>query len=165
MSVTPEFLAAIQKAGWRISAADETCAICRCGNPGCSLQIKLVPNKPIPTAWSDTEVLSWTKITDIQELRLALRSRREDLGLIIPEIEAEAGLADHHLGKIEKDYPTKIPNVQTLLWLMRALGLSMYIAPDEFPKPVLRAIAESRARLDYRRLRVRIFRGLRKLKG
>lgn len=165
MSITPEFLAAIQNAGWKITAVDSSGAIAKCGNPGCSLQIRLEPNRQVPPAWDERQITAWTKVTDIDGLRQALRKRREDLALTIPEVEAEAGLVESHLNKIEKDFPSKIPNIQTMLWLLRALGLSIYLAPDEFPKPVLRALATTRDKIDYRRLRVRIFRNLRRLKA
>lgn len=165
MSITPEFLAAIQKAGWRIVSADETCVTCMCGNPGCSLRVKLEPTRPIPMGFDKRAVIGWTKVTDIDELRQALRKRREDLALTIPEVEADAGLIESHLNKIEKDYPSKIPNVITLMWLMRCLGLAMYIAPHELPHPVLRTISSTRAKIAYRRLRVKIFRELRRLKA
>jgi transcriptional regulator with XRE-family HTH domain len=165
MSITPEFMAAIQKAGWRIVAADDHCVTCACGNPGCSLKIKLEPAKPIPRPWDESSVVAWERVTDADGLRRSLRNRREELGLTIPEVEEGIGLVDGHLGKIEKDYPSKIPNVMTLLWLMRCLGLAMYIAPYELPHPMLRTISATRSKIAYRRLRVKIFRELRRLKA
>ncbi|MFW8636972.1 helix-turn-helix domain-containing protein [Cribrihabitans pelagius] len=96
------------------------------------------------------------KVGSYDGARMALRARREALGLTISEVEELAGATVDHLAKAEKDGSSKLPNAQLLLEWAQALGYEVVLRPTELPAYTRRVICYTRDRLEARQKRFRL---------
>jgi hypothetical protein len=165
MSIDPEFLAAIQKAGWRIVHVDATAAFCACRREGCGLTVKLQQGSSFPDTSRPGPDLAEQIVGSFDDARRFLRQKREHLALTIPDVEAGAGIATDFLAKFEKDDPVKIPNAQTFIEWASSLGFQVVLRPGDIPRNMLRLIADTRDGVKRRRQRTAHFRQLRAAKG
>ena len=138
------FLRDVQKAGWHITGVDQLAATVACPRAGCALKVRLKSGAKIPQACASGPELADIAVTTFEDARLALRARREALGLTIKELEEVAGAAVDHLAKAEKDNPSKYPNTQLLIEWATALGFEVVLRPAPMPAMALRYLADSR---------------------
>lgn len=162
--VTPEFMARCQKAGWVVLAADESTVIGGCPRSGCGLRVKLQEGKEVPQTEKTNPALAEVIVEQFDDARVAMRDVRERLGLSIKDVEDAAGLAVDYLAKFEKDDVVKIPNAQTFLEWIQALGYTVVLRPTGLPPYTLRIIAQTRAGLGRRKQSFRHFRKVRALR-
>jgi len=139
-----EFLRAVQKAQWLIKAAGEDYVMVSCPRAGCNVTLNLTPGGFIPQTCKVGPDLLEKTVGSFDDVRVFLRTRREDLALSIRDVEEAAGLETDHMAKFEKDNPTKIPNVTTFLEWAGALGYEVVLRPSPLPHIALRAIIETR---------------------
>lgn len=141
----PKFLKEVEQNGWRIEKVTDQFVIGRCPSVGCALRAKLDKNASIPPVDPGAR-RNRTDITidGYDALRVALRSRREEICLTIKELEEIAGAATDHLAKAEKDQPTRIPNAMLLLEWIQALGYEVVLRPGELPAYTRRVICDTR---------------------
>jgi transcriptional regulator with XRE-family HTH domain len=165
MSIDPEFLAAVQKAGWRIVAVDGSAAFCSCRRDGCGLTVRLAQGAAFPETSRPKPDIAEQVVASFDDARRFLREKREHLCLTIPDVEAGAGIASDFLAKFEKDDPVKIPNAQTFIEWASSLGFQLVLRPGDIPRNMLRMIADTRDGVRRRRHRTAHFRRLRAEKG
>lgn len=163
--VTPDFLRAVQMGGWQIVTADSETVWAGCPRAGCGLTVKIKPGAAIPTSCRAVPDLSEVVIDGFEDARRAMRARREQLGLSIRNVEEAAGLADDYLAKFEKDDPSKIPNAQSFMEWIQALGYEVVLRPRALPPYTMRIISETRDQLRARRKVFNHFGKLRKERG
>ena len=135
----------VQKAGWQIASVDSEAALVACPRAGCSLKVRLRSGSKIPPACLSGPDMAQVVVTTFEDARLALRARRESLGLTIKELEEVAGAAVDHLAKAEKNNPSKYPNTQLLIEWATALGYEVVLRPAPMPAIALRYLADSRS--------------------
>jgi transcriptional regulator with XRE-family HTH domain len=145
-----DFLRAVQRAQWLIKAADEGSVIARCPRAGCTLTVRLSPGGVIPQTCRTGPDFLETVIRSFEDIRLPLREAREDYGLTIADVEQASGMADYHLAKCEKDDPSKIPNIETVISWAGSLGYDVILRRGSLPLLTLRLIVETRPRLKRR---------------
>lgn len=160
--LSPEFMRQIQQAGWVILAADEEVVIGACPRAGCGLKVRLQEGREIPQTEKSNPALAEIPVEQFDDARVAMRDVRERLGLSIKDVEEAAGLAVDYLAKFEKDDPSKIPNAQTFLEWIQALGYTVVLRPTGLPPYTLRIIAQTRQLLGVRRSSFRHFRKVRR---
>lgn len=156
-----KFLRDVQAAQWLIKAVDEDHVVASCPRAGCALTVKLREGAAIPQTCRTGPDLAERVVGSFEEIRLFLRSRREDLGLAIRDVEEVAGTATDHLAKWEKDGPSKIPNTETFLEWAQSLGYEVVLRPSALPPVALRAIVETRPLLRRREKRNRYYKARR----
>lgn len=159
--VSPEFLQKCQKAGWNIIAADEGAVFGACPRAGCGLRVKLQEGKEVPQTEKPNPALAEVLVAKFDDARMAMRERREQLGLSIKDVEDIAGLAVDYLAKFERDNPSKIPNAETFIEWCQSLGFTVVLRPTGLPPYALRIISETRPLLGKRRHSFRHFRKVR----
>lgn len=147
MTIDPEFMRQVQAAGWTISYMGGDKLICECQRDGCALKVALSPAKPVPETNARGPKLSEVSVASFEEARRFLRDRREALGLSMADVEDIAGLAGYHIGKMEKDGPSKIPNFETFLLWANALGYDIILRPGKLPPRALRIMAKTAEQL------------------
>ena len=163
MSITPEFLRRVQDAGWNIVGVDQVSLWIGCPWAGCGLKTRHKAGSAIPTACRSELPIAEIVLEDyVRQARPALRDRRQQLGLSIKELEYVSGIAGDHLAKMEKNDPSKIPNILTFTDWARTLGFKILLVPDAMPQVMLTQIAETRAAQDRRRAVSRHFGRVRK---
>lgn len=165
MSIDPEFLAAIQRAGWRIVAVEPTSALCSCRRDGCGLTVRLQQGEKFPVTDRKGPDVAEQVVSSFEDARVFLRQKREHLALTIADVEAGAGIASDFLAKFEKDNPSKIPNAQTFIEWASSLGYQLVLRPGDIPKNMLRMISDTRQGIKRRRFRTVHFRKLRETKS
>lgn len=154
--IDPAFMRRVQQAGWIIIGADEFTVWGSCPRDGCSLKVKLKPDATLPQTCGRGPDLAEIVVNTFDDARIPLRDRRDDLGLIIKDVEEAAGMAVDYLSKFEKDNPSKIPNAQTFFEWAQALGYQVVLRPAPLPPYTMRLISDSRDKLDLRRRHLRI---------
>ena len=144
-----------QAAGWMVEGALEDGILCRCPSHGCGLRVKIKYGAPIQQCDPGLSRHPADRpIGSYEEVRQLLRERREDLLLSIPEVEEIAGLTKDHLAKAEKDNPSRLPELDTILVWAQALGFEMVLRPTPLSNMGLRLIDET-GRYRSRRVRAR----------
>lgn len=148
------FLKAIQRAGWSLVSVTDDAAVAKCPAHGCGLRAKLAEGTHVPQVDANLHRSRLDMpVSGFDQLRLLLRDRREELGLSIHEVEEVAGIAVDFLAKFEKDDPSKLPNFQTAVEWMQALGYEVILRPTEMTPYALRTICDTRAKLGSRQKR------------
>jgi len=145
-------LKAVQAAGWTLIATDGDSTLAACPSFGCGVKVRIPHGKRVLSC--DPGLNRGPRdipIGSYEDMRKALRLRRQELELAIPEVEHIAGLARDHLAKAEKPNPTKLPNVDTTLWWAAALGYEVVLRPVDLPDIALRIISETRPQGSRRR--------------
>lgn len=166
MKVTPDFIRQVQDAGWHIVAADVESVWIGCPRGGCNLRTRLKAGSAIPRTCRSEAPVGMIEVDDyLNGARPSLRKRREQLGLTIKDVEEVSGIAGDHLAKIEKDDPSKIPNILTFTDWARSLGFKMVLIPAELPQVTLNVIVETRPAQARRSIVYRQFARIRKGRG
>lgn len=150
------FLKSIEERGWMVETADKGGCIAKCKTPGCSMRIRIKEGGVIPYREVGPKHSLDQPIHSFDDVRNVLRDRRENLGLIISEVEEVAGIAGDHIAKFECDGYQKharIPNVQTFLYWANALGYEVVLRPSVLPAVTCRRISETREQWPTRRKR------------
>lgn len=135
----------IQRNGWIIESVDDEGTFCRCPSFGCNLRVKIKHGTNVRSCdpgltRNPTEV----QIGSYEDLRMFLRKRREQLLLTIPEVEEIAGLTAYHIAKAEKDNPSRLPELGTIILWSQALGYDVVLRPTQLSTMTLRFIDETR---------------------
>lgn len=163
MQVTPEYIRRVQDAGWHVVAADLESVWIGCPRGGCNLRTRLKAGGAIPTVCRSAPPIATITVDDYMRVaRPALRDRRQQLGLTIKDVEEVSGIADDHLAKMEKDDPSKIPNILTFIDWARSLGFQLVLVPDAMPQVTITKIAETREAQERRKSVYRHFGRVRK---
>lgn len=145
----------IQKAGWMVLGTLEDGVLCQCPSFGCGLKVKIKRGaKPQQCDPGLSRHPADRPIGSYEDARQLLRERREDLLLSIPEVEEIAGLTKDHLAKAEKDNPSRLPELDTIVVWAQALGYEIVFRPTQLSNMGLRLIAET-SRYRGRRLQER----------
>lgn len=153
--MNPDDLKAVQRAGWAIAGVDEQTVTAKCPTHGCGMMARFkvggtIPRRDVGATRFDTVV------TCFDDAREVLKSRRQELGLTIPEVEHISGIAGDHLAKFEKTDFSRIPNIETLMSWTAALGYEVVLRHGELPAVTLRWIADTRPKIEARRRRFEI---------
>lgn len=153
--MNPDSLKAIQRAGWAIVTADrETCTV-KCPTQGCHMRARFKIDGTIPAR--DVPMHTWDLVVrSFDDVREAMKARRQELGLTIPEVEHISGIAGDHLAKFEKTEWNRPPNIDTLMSWSSALGYEVLLRLGELPPVTLRWIADTRPKIEARRRRFQI---------
>lgn len=140
-----KFVKDVQAAGWSIQAVSDDAVIAKCPSAGCNLHAQLKQCAAIPAVdpGRRRDPID-AKVETYDDIRRALRKKREGLLLTIRELEEVAGLEPDLLAKVERDGTKKIPNVQTLLDWAGALGFELVLRPVPLTPLTLRTIVETR---------------------
>jgi len=141
-----------QRKGWVVIGVETGSIFLRCPSYGCGLKCKVLNGEPIPSV---DPMLSRNPV-DMQvgsfaDMQSALRERREELCLSISEVEDAAGLAHGHIGKAEKDNPSREPQIGIILEWAQALGFEVVLRRADLPPLTQRLIEGSRGRAEIRR--------------
>lgn len=152
MKIEQAFLREVQRRGWTIEAVDTASCIARCSD--CALRVKLTPDGHIPSKTA-TAYQSDVVLRSNEDGRVALRERRQELGLIITDVEHIAGLTPDHLAKAEMPNPSRVVNVDTFTIWANALGFDVVLRRKELPPVTLRAIIDTRLMAAARQRRFR----------
>jgi transcriptional regulator with XRE-family HTH domain len=166
MKVTPDFIRQVQDAGWHIVAADTDSVWIGCPRGGCNLRTRIKAGSSIPRTCRSEAPVGMIEVDDyVNVARPALRERRQQLGLTIKDIEEVSGIADDHLAKMQKENPSKIPNILTFTDWARSLGFKLVLIPAELPQVTINKIVETRPAQERRRIVYRQFAKIRKGRG
>lgn len=157
--ISPEFMRACQGEGWNVITADDQFVWLGCARAGCNFQFKVREGAAIPATCRPQPVLAEIPIEQFDDMRAALRLRREQLCLSIKDVEDAAGLATDHLAKFEKDDFSKIPNIQTAMDWAQALGYTLVLRQTGMPQVTLGLISRTRHLIEKRLRSIRYFRG------
>ena len=144
--IDPDFLRAVQAAGWILAAVDETRAVGACPRHGCGLKVALRPGQDVPATSGRSLALPHCVLEGYEDARVYLRDRRESLALSIKDVEECSGMTVDYLAKCEKDDPSKMPNVRTFLEWAQSLGVDVVLMPSKMPAVTARRIADTRSR-------------------
>lgn len=151
----PEDLKAIQQAGWAIVGADEESCVVKCPTKGCQMRARFkrdgsVPNRDVPAhSWDQT-------VRSFDDVREALKARRQELGLTIAEVEHISGISADYLAKFEKTEHLRRPGVGTMIDWSTALGMEVVLRYGDLPAVTIRWIADTRPKIEARRRRFEI---------
>jgi len=165
MTISAEFLKRVQAAGWNIVTADKEHVWGSCPRAGCNLRVKLRDGAAIPATCRPTPALAEIVVEQFDDARVAMRARREELCLSIKDVEEAGGIAGDFLAKFEKDEVAKIPNAQTFIEWVQALGYKVVLRPAELPPYTMRIIEQTRAQVAPRKKAYAHFRKARKAKA
>lgn len=157
MTIDPEFLRDVQRKGWLIRSVTETTVIGGCPRAGCNLSVNLRPDKSVPETCRRGPDMAEVSLSSFDEARVALRDRRDELGLTIREVEEISGATTDHLAKAEKDGPSRNLNTQSFIEWANALGYEVVLRPMDLPTKALRYISFTRAYFERRKRRLPIF--------
>lgn len=146
------FMAAVQREGWHIKAADAEKVFAACPREGCGLIVALKSGARIPQACKGQAAMAETVVDQYDTARRFLRERRMSLHLAIIDVEDIAGMARDHAAKFEKDDPSKVPNIETFLLWAQALGYEVVLRPGELPRKALAIISDTRGRVKARKV-------------
>lgn len=152
-----EFLRQVQAAGWNILTADETDVWVGCPRAGCNLTTRMRDGGLVPASCRPLPVLAEIVVEQFDDARRELRGRREQLCLSIKDVEEAAGIAGDFLAKFEKDEVAKIPNAQTFIEWVQALGYTVVLRPTGLPPYALRIISDTRKHVVRRKATSRHF--------
>ncbi|GIT90135.1 hypothetical protein JANAI62_03820 [Jannaschia pagri] len=143
-----DFLKRVQRAGWILVTAHKGHCVAKCPNASCGMVAKFVPGKPIPQASPMTDHIV---IVSFEDLLAALKHRRHELALTIPEVEHAAGFSSDHLAKAESSKAVRTPGLQLCIQWAQALGYEIVLKPAPLPPVTLRHISDSRHLVPHRR--------------
>lgn len=148
----PEDLKSIQQRGWTIVAVDREGCTVKCPTRGCQMRARFkkdgaVPNRDVPTYSGDQVVKSF------DDVREAMKARRQELGLTIAEVEHISGISADYLAKFEKTEHLRRPGVGTMIDWATALGVDVVMRLGELPPVTLRWISDTRPKIEARRRR------------
>ena len=163
--LTTGFVRDVQGAGCNVIAADEGSVWVGCPRGGCNLRLRIKAGSAIPTVCRAKAPLPEIVVNSyINDARPALRERRVELGLTIKDVEEVSGIAGDHLAKMEKDGPSKIPNILTFIEQAKSLGYDLVLRPSDegLPTVTIGRIIETRPIQEARKTRLRAFARLRK---
>lgn len=158
-----EYLRAVQAAGWMIVAVETDSVWIGCPRAGCNLKTRLKSGGHIPAVCrTDPPLPEIPVVGYLNDARPALRERRQQLGLTIRDTEDVSGIADDHLAKMEKDDPSKIPNILTFVDWAASMGYDVVLRPSVLPPVTIARIVETREALERRKAHFRHFGRVRK---
>jgi transcriptional regulator with XRE-family HTH domain len=163
--LTPEFMKDVQGAGWNIIAADVESVWVGCPRGGCNLRLRIKAGSSIPTVCRAKAPLPEIVVNSyLDDARPAMRDRRAELGLTIRDVEDISGIAPDHLAKMEKDDPSRIPNILTFVDQVKSLGYDLVLRPSEsgLPPVTIGRIIETRPIQERRKKMFRAFGRIRK---
>lgn len=153
----PKFVKKVQTAGWHITSVTEDAVVGSCPSVGCGLKAKLEPGGIVPDVDPGCRRNRLDEpVEDYDDIRRALRGRREDLGLTIREVEEIGGISVDFLAKFEKDDPSKTPNAQTLIEWAQALGYEIVLRPGQLTPYAVRTLCDTRDKYEARTRRFSI---------
>ena len=152
-----KFIKAIQDAGWQIVHVERDSAVMGCSREGCGLKSRIKAGAVVPMAAKKVPALAEIAINGFDDARMFLRQRREDLALSMENVELVAGIAVTYINKFEKDDPSKIPNIETFVDWVAALGYQVVLRPTDLPPYTMRIISETRTELGKRVKRTRYY--------
>ena len=164
-TLTPEYVREVQAAGWNVIAADMDSVWVGCPRGGCNLRLRLKSGSAIPSVCRTIAPMPEIVIRDwFNDFRPALRERRQELGLNIKDTEDVSGIATDHLAKMEKDDPSKVPNIMTAIYHANALGYELVLRPrsEGLPLMTINRIIETRPIQERRKVHFRHFGRVRK---
>lgn len=165
MLLTAEFIREVQAAGWDIVAADTESVWAGCPRGGCNLRLRIKAGSSIPSVCRSTPLLPEIVVkSHVNDARPALRDRRVELGLSIKDVEDCSGIAADHLAKMEKDDPSKLPNILTFVDLANSLGYDVVLRPSAagLPPITIGRIIETRPIQERRKIHFKAFGRIRK---
>lgn len=150
----PKFVREVQKAGWHVESVNLDDVVARCPSVGCGLRAKLSQSAKIPEVdpGCRRSVID-LPVHDFEDIRKALRTRREELALTIREVEEIGGIAVDYLAKFEKDDPSKYPNAMLLIEWAQTLGYELVLRPAEMTPYAIRTICDTRGKVASRQKR------------
>ena len=150
----PKFVKEVQQRGWHVEAVTDEDVIGRCPSIGCGLRAKLNQNARIPDVDPGCRRSRIDKpVHNFEDVRKAMRQRREELALTIHEVEEIGGITVDYLAKFEKENPSKIPNASLLFEWVQTLGYELVLRPIEMTPYAIRTICETRDKLASRQKR------------
>lgn len=153
-----DWLKLVQRSGWTIESADDGTCTVKCPTRGCQMRARFKTGTAIPLR--DQPCHTWDNpVESFSDVRDVLKARRQELGLIIPEVEEISGIAGDHLAKFEKLDTVRMPNAQTFIEWAQSLGFQVILRPTDLPPMTLRYIAETRSKAEARKRRFAIERG------
>lgn len=144
MSVDAKFLERVQSAGWNVLRVSEKDVVAACPSASCCMKAELSPDQPVPQI-SRQDNRGDMMVETYDQIRLALRGRRHDLGLSIKDVEEATGMTSDHLAKMEKDGPSREPSIFLLMCWLEALGFDLVLRAKPMPRITLKAIEDTRA--------------------
>lgn len=148
-----KFLRQVQDEGWIIKSVDEDEALVACPRAGCDLKVRLKEGRKIPTTCGPTSPFQEMVVRSFEDVRQMLWPRRLALDLTIKDVEAITGMAPDHLAKMEKDNPSRIPNIETLILWAEGLGFQLVLRHTGLTPYALRTIEQTRQEVKKRRVR------------
>jgi hypothetical protein len=135
--------------GWQIEAATDFACVGRCPTVGCSMRVKLSLGASIPA-----RVVNGFRnehlITCFKDAADLLIDRRQDLKLTALEVANAAGVTDFLIAKGETKDPKRGTGFETVLLWANSLGYDIVFRPARMPPVTLRAVAETRDRVNQR---------------
>jgi len=137
------FLREVQKRGWVIVAATTEACEARCPVLGCGIRTLLRSGASIPPRITP-DLRGGVALEHGAHAIESLRGRRKELRLSVEEVEDAAGVEPSHLAKIENC--TKMPNIDTFIWLAAALGYDLVLREGLLPAATLRTLADTRSK-------------------
>ena len=137
------FLREVQKRGWVIVAATTDACEGRCPIVGCGIRAVLRSGKSIPER-TMPDLRGGLALEHGAHAIEVLQGRRKELRLTVEEVEDAAGVEPSHLAKIE--HGTKMPNIDTFIWLAQSLGYDLVLREGALPAATLRTLADTRPR-------------------
>lgn len=141
----PKFVREVQKAGWHVESVTSDDVVARCPSVGCGLRAKLAQSSKIPVVDPACRRSAVDlPVHDFDDIRKALRTRREELALTIREVEEIGGITVDYLAKFEKDEPSKYPNAMLLIEWAQTLGYEFVLRPADMTPYAIRTICDTR---------------------
>lgn len=163
--LTTGFVKDVQGAGWNVIASDVESVWVGCPRGGCNLRLRIKAGSSIPTVCRAKAPLPEIVVNSyLNDARPALRERRVELGLTIKDVEDVSGIAPDHLAKMEKDNPSKVPNILTFIEQAQALGYDLVLRPSDagLPPVTIGRIVETRPIQEKRKNHMKAFARIRK---
>jgi hypothetical protein len=153
--ITEAFLRRIQEAGWLVERVEQDHVVAKCPADGCALRARLRPEQPISrrSAIVHGSDDHFAVVNSYDDLRVALRRRREDLALSQYEVDELGGFTSAHIAKAEKDNPIRYMTLHNVIAWANTLGLELVLRPSPVPSIAMKQIVESQGRIPPRRSR------------
>ncbi len=136
-----DLLKRAQAAGWLVLRNDAQGAIGACPREGCGVTVRLMPDRPVPSACAPQTGLNDVLVGSNEDARVALRARRQQLGLSLHDVDEITGLTVDHVAKAEKPNPSKAMGMDLLPIWAAALGYEVVLRPRALPPLALRILA------------------------
>lgn len=155
MKLGIEFMHRVQRQGWSIVSADESGVTARCRARGCAMGARLSLDGHVPKVCKPDTGPQEITVEVFEHIRVTLKARREELQLTIAELEDIIGMARDQIAKCERENPSRIPNVQTIMEWGEALGYRFAMIPANLPAITLRHIETTRDVAEWRKKKLK----------